>query len=322
MSAPVVSVIVPNYNHAIFLRERLDSILNQTFQDFELILLDDCSTDDSANVLDSYKEHPRVSSVVVNHTNTGSPCSQWKTGLEQARGHYVWIAESDDVADSSFLEVLLQTMSDYPDVMVAYSQSRRIDQDGQNLGVQDWTDDLDPVRWKSAFHNTCVDELTSFLRFRNTVPNASAALIRRDAFAGVIFPDDMLYAGDWFVWLQVLSRGGTVIYHPESLNLFRSHNATTRGSDRFIESDIRRVTEFIRCYESCSLNRSNTIADARLRWIIEEYESVRRRVANSGFRVPRLPLSLRKLHTKHYGHRVPGLRRRVIQRIKRLWNEK
>ena len=56
----MVSVIVPNYNHASYLVERIESILNQTYQDFELILLDDCSTDDSREVLLKYKDNPKV----------------------------------------------------------------------------------------------------------------------------------------------------------------------------------------------------------------------------------------------------------------------
>ena len=68
----MVSVIVPNYQHAPYLRERIDSILNQTYQDFEVILLDDCSKDESRDILLSYQDHPKVSHVVLNEENTGN----------------------------------------------------------------------------------------------------------------------------------------------------------------------------------------------------------------------------------------------------------
>ena len=68
-TTPRVSVILPNYNHARFLKERIDSILNQTFQDFELILLDDCSSDNSVEVLEEYRNNPHVSHIELNEQN-------------------------------------------------------------------------------------------------------------------------------------------------------------------------------------------------------------------------------------------------------------
>ena len=99
MENPKVSVNVLNYNHAKYLRQRIDSILVQTFQDFELILLDDKSTDDSFDIIKSYQTDSHVSHVVVNEYNSGNPFSQWVKGIELSKGDYVWIAESDDVAD-------------------------------------------------------------------------------------------------------------------------------------------------------------------------------------------------------------------------------
>ena len=81
MNEPLVSVIVPNYNHAPYLRERIDSILNQTFQDFELILLDDCSPDNSREIINSYKDNPHVSHIVLNEENSGNTFVQWDLGV-------------------------------------------------------------------------------------------------------------------------------------------------------------------------------------------------------------------------------------------------
>lgn len=104
---PLVSVIIPNYNYARYLDARIESVLNQTFTDFELILLDDVSTDDSLKVFDQYKDNPHVSCLVVNETNSGSPFKQWMKGILLAQGKYIWIAEADDLAESDFLEKLL-----------------------------------------------------------------------------------------------------------------------------------------------------------------------------------------------------------------------
>ena len=119
---PLVSIIVPNYNHAAFLQERLDSIFKQTCQDFEVIILDDASTDDSLEILNVYKEHPKVSHFVVNTTNSGSPFLQWQKGLALATGNYVWIAESDDTCDLDFLASNIENIND-ADGIVAHTES-------------------------------------------------------------------------------------------------------------------------------------------------------------------------------------------------------
>ena len=119
---PNVSVIVPNYNHARFLRQRLDSILAQSFQDFELILLDDCSTDDSRTILKEYARGPRVR-LELNEANSGSPFKQWNKGVRLAQGRYVWIAESDDYADTRFLERMVPVLEEHPIVQFVFCRS-------------------------------------------------------------------------------------------------------------------------------------------------------------------------------------------------------
>jgi glycosyltransferase involved in cell wall biosynthesis len=117
---PLVSIILPNYNHATYLKERLDSIFNQTYQNFEVIILDDCSTDSSLEVLVTYKNHPKVSHFIVNKTNTGSPFKQWQKGFSLVKGDFIWIAESDDKADYNFLEQQLDFLKiNNCDVVVA-----------------------------------------------------------------------------------------------------------------------------------------------------------------------------------------------------------
>ena len=119
---PKVSIVVPNYNHARFLRRRVESVLRQTFHDFEVILLDDCSTDDSRSLLSSYADDPRVR-IEFNEVNSGSPFKQWNKGVRLARGEYVWIAESDDYADERMLERLAAVLEAEPKVAFAYCGS-------------------------------------------------------------------------------------------------------------------------------------------------------------------------------------------------------
>lgn len=113
-----VSVILPNYNYARYLTERIDSILNQTLTDFELIILDDNSTDNSKDVIKKYESNPHVSRIIFNQENSGNTFSQWQKGIELAQGEYIWIAEADDIAEATLLEECINVMDDDPKIIL------------------------------------------------------------------------------------------------------------------------------------------------------------------------------------------------------------
>ena len=75
----MVSVIIPNYCHAPYLRQRIDSVLAQSYPDFEVVLLDDCSTDGSREVIERYRNHPRIKQIVYNDRNGGSAFADRKS---------------------------------------------------------------------------------------------------------------------------------------------------------------------------------------------------------------------------------------------------
>src|SRR6202007_216262 len=116
---PKVSIVVPNYNHAKYLRQRIESVLEQTYRDFEVILLDDCSTDESRSIISEYAADPRVR-VEFNERNSGSTFKQWNKGVGLAKGKYVWIAESDDYADKMLLERLAAVLDSEARIAIAY----------------------------------------------------------------------------------------------------------------------------------------------------------------------------------------------------------
>ena len=178
----MVSVIVPNYNHAAFLKERIESILAQTYQDFELILLDDCSTDCSRSVLQAYARHPRVSALVMNDTNTGNTFVQWDRGIRLARGRYIWMAESDDVADPHFLEATVRALEANREAVMCLTGSILIDEHSRPLAR------ASRDRWEETGEVKCFDGreyVHHNLLYRNYVYNASMVVFRRDVYAGI-----------------------------------------------------------------------------------------------------------------------------------------
>lgn len=228
-SVPAVSVIVPNYNHARFLPRRIESILAQTFGDIEVIILDDASTDASREVIARYLGDRRVS-FLPSDQNSGSPFAQWNRGVAQARAERIWIAESDDCAEPTFLAALVPLLAAYPRAGLVYCQSWRIDENDVIQGdFHDHTADLDSHRWHKFFVNDGRDECRRYLLWKNTVPNASAVLFRRDLYhrcGGA--PARLQLGGDWLTWVKILMRSD-VVFTPERLNYFRHHASTARA---------------------------------------------------------------------------------------------
>ena len=227
-AAPKVSVIVPNYNHAPYLRQRLDSIVNQTFRDFEVIVLDDASTDNSREIIETYAGHPGFR-FLFNETCSGSAFKQWQRGLEYARGEYIWFAESDDCTSPHFLSKLLPALENDKSLGLVYCQSYLVGPSSRVVGdAIQWTDDLDPSRWKNNFVNNGAAEIRDYLSKKNTIPNASAVLIRAGVLRSIDKLDDgYQLCGDWFLWIKILLQSN-VGYVAEKLNYWRQHSSNAR----------------------------------------------------------------------------------------------
>jgi len=225
---PLVSVIIPNYNHASFLRQRLDSVLCQSYRSVEIILLDDASTDSSVEILREFLSEPSVIDLFCNGENSGSPVAQWQRGLELSRGELVWIAESDDFSSPEFLERMVDEVFRH-DADLAYCNSCIVDDQGKTIDMMSYASPhFSADRWLTAFSGEGNDEIRKYLAYRNTIPNVSAVLFRRRALESSIGSGrDFYYAGDWRVYLELLSNA-RLAYVDEPLNYFREHHASTR----------------------------------------------------------------------------------------------
>jgi len=242
---PTVSIIVPNYNHAPFLAQRLDSIFNQTYQDFEVVLLDDASSDNSVEILNLYAEKykEKISHFIVNQNNSGSPFKQWKKGIELAKGEYIWIAESDDWAEPELLQTLLNYLTKHKNVGLAYCQSFEVDVHSNRIrDFHFWTDDLDPTLWRKNF----VLPGSTFLNYlvkKNVIPNASAVLFRKALYKDVgKVQTNFRLVGDWDLWVRLLAKA-SIGYSPLCLNHFRASSSTTRYIVRKDKKELRILEE-------------------------------------------------------------------------------
>ncbi len=230
IAAPRVTVVIPNYNHARFLDRRIRSVLDQTYQDFEIVYLDDASTDDSNAVFQKYADNPRVSAS-YSQTNSGSTFKQWNRGVRRARGEYIWFAESDDYADERLLEELVARLDRNPRVGLAYCQSWEVDEHDRNMGsMEQWIAEDGETRWRRDFINNGQDECRRHFLFKNAIPNASGVLIRRAVYEQVGGADEtMRLCGDWLLWIKILLVAD-VAFVAQPLNYFRTHARTARSS--------------------------------------------------------------------------------------------
>lgn len=250
---PKVSVIIPNYKHATYLPRRIESVQAQTFRDFELIIFDDASPDNSREVIERYaKAHPEIITV-FNEKNSGSPFAQWNRGFEMAKGEYLWFAESDDYCEPTFLEKLVPLLEDNPKVGIAHAQSYLVNEEDEI--INSYRKNLKFIyksnAWDEDFIKDGREVCREWLLFHNPIPNASGAIIRKQAFADAGKADmSMKLNGDWLIYAKILSKYD-LAFCAEHLNYFRMHEHTQRSRARTnpqVYAEIVRINEYIRTH--------------------------------------------------------------------------
>lgn len=242
-----VTVVVPSYNYARYIEQRLQSILSQTYPLTELIVLDDASTDDSVNIIKRCLDNSPIDArVIINDANSGSVFEQWRKGAELASGDFIWICEADDYADPTFLDRVIPLFDD-PAVVLGYTQSRMIDEQGCLLenDYLDVTDDIDTRKWTKDYVCDGAEELASAMAVKNTIPNASAVVFRKSALNAALDEcsrelQNLKVAGDWLIYSHILKQG-RIGYIAESLNSHRKHSMSVS----IASSNTRQMAEII-----------------------------------------------------------------------------
>lgn len=229
LELPLVTVIVPNYNHEKYLEQRLESIFNQTYSNYEVILMDDCSTDNSLSILNQYKNHEKVTTCIFNESNTGNTFIQWAKGIQMAKGELIWIAETDDYCDVHFLENLVQPFENDSQVVLAYCQSNRVNEKGEITG--NWithTNNLDESQFLHDFIMDSNQFIEKFLIFKNVIPNASAVLFKKEAVdlnQHFDIAPEFRFCGDWMFYFKLIVNK-KIAFVADSLNNFRYHSTS------------------------------------------------------------------------------------------------
>lgn len=229
-----IAAIIPNYNYADFLTERIDSVLFQTYPISELIILDDASPDNSVEVIEkkirSIKQnYPEIKvKFLKNEVNSGGCVfSQWQKGLKEAKSDYFWIAEADDSADPHFLETAMTKFEEKPNTVLFYSDSYRINQFNEitSKTCSDWADMWKSGRFGEDYYNSGEDEVKNYFSGTNIILNVSCVVWKNSPELPKIFEEakDYKVAGDWYIYSRVLEQGD-IAYSAKQLNYYRKHD--------------------------------------------------------------------------------------------------
>lgn len=224
---PLVSIILPSYNHGRFLEKRLETIINQTFLDWELIIIDDCSTDDSyEKLLEFYlKNKSKVSHFIINHKNSGSGYLSWEKGIELSQSKYIWIAETDDYSAPNFLEKQVDLLEKNKQAVLSFCTSIYVDEN-ENLLYKSNKRTIDlnvPLGGSKMFSS---DKLLDKMPFYTYITNGSSVVFRKpiNKIPQVVFEHKQI--SDIFLWTYLVN-SKCFLFCNKPLNFFRRHKDST-----------------------------------------------------------------------------------------------
>jgi len=229
-AAPRVTFLVPCYKLAHFLGECVQSILAQTYRDLEVLIMDDCSPDETERVARSFTDS-RVR-YVRNDPNLGH-LRNYNKGIALARGEYVWLISADDRLKQPYiLERYIQVMDRHPRVGYIFSPAVGL-RDGVEQGVMEWT----------AYAEK--DLILPGRRFLRDIMNgntvaAPTGMVRKRCYDSVsVFPLDLPHTGDWFLWC-LFALHYDVAYLAEPMVYYRTHGENMSHVLRRIDGNIVR----------------------------------------------------------------------------------
>ena len=247
-----VSVVVPNYNYGKYLKKRIDSILRQTYPIYELIILDDASTDGSMEIINQIisevrNKFPNLKvKLFCDEKNSGKAIIQWEKAFELATGDYVWIAEADDLSNRKFLEKVMDGFND-PDVVLSYTESEIINSAGLMIlpSFRRSRDREKTGHYANDYIKEGRREVEEIMAIRCTIPNVSAVVFKKNAIPYWRYlkeAERFLQVGDWYFYIKVLGHG-RISYKRDALNKFRVHNRSKTSSSKKDKGHYREIVE-------------------------------------------------------------------------------
>jgi len=205
MENPKISVIMPVYNSEKFLRESIESILNQTFKNFEFIIINDCSIDNSLKIIKEFmKKDKRI--ILLNNKKNLAQAKTRNRGLKIAQGKYIAMLDSDDMAMRNRLQVQFYYLEKNPDIFLVGSSAIYIDENGKETRRFKKYDDYKMLAWRLPKSCSIIHPSIMFRNARKFWYN-----------------QEFKYANDYNLYLDLLSQGKNLTNIPQFLVKYRVH---------------------------------------------------------------------------------------------------
>lgn len=216
---PIISIIIPCYNSAKYIKETLDCLLKQTIVEWECVIVNDGSTDDSLSILREYeKQDARFK--VINKEN-GGPASARNTAIAHSLGKYILPLDSDDIIAPSFAEKAIKYLEDHSDIKLVYSLC-------QFFGDRSGLFYTEEYKYENILWNNCI---------------VCTAVFRRSDFDKTLGYNANMNAvyEDWDFWLSLLEEGDNVYRIPEVLFYYRVHGVSRSAKSNEIYKQAQRT---------------------------------------------------------------------------------
>jgi len=223
MNNPTVTVLMTVYNGEDYLSEAIKSILNQSFTDFEFLIIDDASTDNSQSIIQSFNDE-RIR-YVKNESNIGQTASL-NYGLELSKGEYIARMDQDDLSKPDRFSLQLKFMEKNYDTVVVGSWAKSIDADGKYI--------------YTIVHPTEFENIREAIACGCPISHSSAFFRRDEVVKSGGYPEGLRFAMDWGLWIECIKNDYQIANLPYTLVSIRTHKNSVTSSK---ELNIKRMTE-------------------------------------------------------------------------------
>jgi len=227
--SPTVSVLVPTYNHRPFIAESLDSILSQDYDDMEVIVSDDASTDGAQAVLKTFADKYPDKLHVIFAKERGGISKNCNRAWRKCRGKYVALMSGDDIMLPGKLRKQVELMDADPGCSVSYHDLDVFDSDTRST----------MYRWNETQDHKPRDGNVGGIIVHGTYIGACSSMVRRTSCPELGFDEQIPVASDWLFLIEAAAGGGTVRFLPEVLGGHRRHSSNVTSINRGLDEQFR-----------------------------------------------------------------------------------